>query len=293
MVEQISQIWDYILIKWHELDNYLLSNGISINVLLLVLVLIVAVLMLLRYLSRIRKRETFSLLLSKGEIRQGNDFDPMLSLRVSNLNAFPVQILELSIDSEEMTMPIVVETAELIAANDAISIELELNQNIVGDTGDVYLFAYLAKRANKLYRLKASYSFEPWAGRYKISPLKQQIKRVRLLDSQKLNKSLKEPLNAKYLERSSSQIQAIETPKQVEASIVDNFKSSDRLSHTEILNSTPKPQSRPSQTNKRILKPVNTQPKLENQEVLNSETSPETQLRPRKSKTVLKFPNEF
>jgi len=288
MAEQFSQIWQFIFNKWQEIDRFLLSYGLSLNILLLSLVLIWASLLLLRYILRIRKRETFSLLLSKGEIRQGSDFDPILSLRVSNLNAFPVQILELSIDSEEMSMPIVVEMAELIAANDAISIELELEQKVVGDRGQVNLFAYLPKQAKKLYRLKAAYSFEPWAGRYKISPLKQQIKRVRVLDSQKLNKSLNEPLNAKYLERSSSQIKAIDS---TQPNDLNTLKSSERLRHTEILNHSPslagasapavaKPKSKPSPA--RFSRPE--QPNIPSE----TEVS-----RPGKPKTALKFPNEF
>jgi len=288
MAEQFSQISEFIIGKWQEIDNYLLAYGLSLNKILLFLVLIWASYLLLRYVLRIKKRETFSLLLSKGEIRQGSDFDPLISLKVSNLNAFPVQVLELSIDSEEMSMPIVLELAELIAANDAISIELELERNLVGETGQVYLFAYLPKQAKKLYRLKADYSFEPWAGRYKISPLKQQIKRVRVLDSQKLNKSLNQPLNTKYHERSSSQIKAIEAAR---VNSRKTPKSPERLSHTEILRYGPKlnkaAEQAPAGPSPKSRSTVFAKPK-------QAEIPLEGEIqKAQKPKTKLKFPNEF
>ncbi len=292
MAEQFSQIWSFITARWQEIDQFLLPYGINLSALLLSISLILALLLLLRYALRIRKRETFSILLSKGEIRQSSEFDPLLSLRVSNLNAFPIQILELSIDSEAMTMPIVVDLAELVAANDSISIELELEQNVVGDDGLVYLFAYLPRQAKKLYRLKASYSYEPWAGRYKISPLKQEIKRVRQLDSQRLTKSLNEPLNAKYLERSSSNINALKTPKNETAINAEQLKSSARLSHTEILNHQPHKQTvesikRPPRKAKVEL------PRAIEQAQNMVDANAETELRVVKPKPELKFPNEF
>ncbi len=292
MAEQFSQTWSFIITKWQELDQFLLPYGISLSVVLLSISLIIALLLLLRYALRIRKRETFSILLSKGEIRRSSEFDPLLSLRVSNLNVFPIQILELSIDSEAMTMPIVVDLAELVAANDSISIELELEQNIVGDDGLVYLFAYLPRQAKKLYRLKASYSYEPWAGRYKISPLKQQIKRVRQLDSQRLSKSLNEPLNAKYLERSSSNINALKTPKTETAINLEQLKSSARLSHTKILNHQPNNQA--VENIKRPLGKAKVElPRAIKQSQNRMDSKTETELSPTKPKPELKFPNEF
>ncbi len=209
MSEIFTKVWSFVVDKWLALDSFLASKGLNLMTLALVLGLIIASILFFRFLIRLRKRNKVTLLVSKGEIRQGRDFKPIISLRLSNLNKIPLQVLEISLDSDSMPMPELVELAELVGPDEVITIESELEQNLVGETGVLHLFAFFPKRANQLYRLRATYSFEPWAGRYKISPFKQTIKKVRQLDSELVSKSKSTPLSQKLLERSRTEIEPI------------------------------------------------------------------------------------
>lgn len=273
MSEIFTKVRGFIVDSWFDLDSFLASKGLNLSILVLVLALIIASLLFFRFLLRLRKRNKLSLLVSKGEIRQGRDFKPILSLRLSNLNKIPLQVLELSLDSDSMPMPEIVELAELVGPEEVIPIEAELEQDLVGKEGILHLFVFFPKRANQLYRLKATYSFEPWAGRYKISPFKQTIKKVRHLDSELLNKSKSAPLNQKLLERSQSEINPIKERNSFKEQSVQAAKATRK------------------NTTERPVKPLVAKKSQPSQEAVAADI--EAELSKPKPKHDLKFPKDF
>jgi hypothetical protein len=122
-------------------------------------------------------------LISKGEIvsRQG-DGALMLRLTVSNLNLTPLQLLELSVQMSELPAPLTTEVAALIAPQGAVDLTAEL-EDVEGDEGTLELYVYASENRRKTYRVSAQLLWEPWNGRYKVSPLGQRVEPVRSLAS--------------------------------------------------------------------------------------------------------------
>lgn len=158
------------------------------------LVLIVLTIAILISVSRKRPKKSRrpELLVSKGIIKQP-ELSPtqVLSLKVSNLNAFPVQLLEIAVQSELMSTPFMVEAAEIIAPQAAIELEAVLPNNIVGDGGTIEIYVYSSKRQNKIFRLATKFEWEPWASRYKVAPTGQFMRLVKSLASTRVNQARK------------------------------------------------------------------------------------------------------
>ncbi len=132
------------------------------------------------------------LLVSKGIIQQPESSPTqVLRIKISNLNDYPIQLLEMSVQSELMSSPFMVEAAEIVSPHSAVELEAVLPNNIVGDKGILEIYAYLSKRQSKLYKLKTSFAWEPWAQRYKIEAIGQHLKRSKQLASTRLNQARK------------------------------------------------------------------------------------------------------
>jgi hypothetical protein len=122
-------------------------------------------------------------LVSKGEIvsREG-DGALVLRLTVSNLNLYPLQLLELSVQMSELPAPLTTEVAALIAAQGAVDLTAEL-EDVEGEEGTLELYVYASESRRKTYRVSAQLLWEPWNGRYKVSPLGQRVEPIRSLAS--------------------------------------------------------------------------------------------------------------
>lgn len=149
---------------------------------LLGLVLLVLAARLLR--RRAKRPKPPDLLLSRGEIAQAeNSGLQHLTVKVSNLNPFPVQLLELAVKTDRMPAPLGIDAVELLPPHQAVELEAALPHDVVGDTGVVHAYAHVPGRSAAVYRLQATFEWEPWNKRYKISPLGQTLRRARRLSS--------------------------------------------------------------------------------------------------------------
>lgn len=154
--------------------------------LLAALALLFVVLLLALLLRRRASREsrTPQLLISRGEISQPeNSSLQRLSLKVSNLNDYPVQLLELALKTELMPHPLPIEAVELLPPHQAVELEAELPSDIVGDQGLIYAYLHLPGPKRAVLRLQGHFGWEPWNKRYKVSPLRQTLRPVRDLSS--------------------------------------------------------------------------------------------------------------
>lgn len=152
--------------------------------------LALAALLLVALLRRrqARKSRGPQLFISRGEISQvENSALEQLSLKLSNLNDYPVQLLELAVKTERMPTPMSIDAVELLPPHQAIELEAELPHDIVGDHGVVFAYSYVPQQRGTLYRLQAAFVWEPWNKRYKISPLGQSVRPVRSLSSSQLD----------------------------------------------------------------------------------------------------------
>ena len=151
-------------------------------------VAIVASLLVLLLVRSVRKREHTAthpeLLISKGAIVQlENSILQKLRVKFSNLGAYPVQLLEITLNTEHMPEPIMIEAIELLPPFEAVDLEAVLPTDVVGETGTLSAYAYVARRGTRIYRLRATFTWEPWNKRYKVSTLGQQLKPARGLSS--------------------------------------------------------------------------------------------------------------
>ena len=152
------------------------------------LVAVLGSLLILLLVRSVRKREHTAthpeLLISKGAIVQlENSILQKLRVKFSNLGAYPVQLLEITLHTDAMPEPIVIEAVELLPPYEAVDLEAVLPTDVVGEAGRLSAYAYVARRGTRIYRLRATFHWEPWNKRYKITALGQQMKPARGLSS--------------------------------------------------------------------------------------------------------------
>ena len=151
-----------------------------------VLLSLAALVVLLSLLPRRREErvpQRPDVLVSKGEIttREG-DGALVLYLTVSNLNLFPLQLLELSVHMSDLPAPLTTEVAALVAPQGIVELTAEL-EDVRGDEGTLEIYIYNTETRRKTHRLSAQLLWEPWNGRYKVSQLGQKVEPVKVLAS--------------------------------------------------------------------------------------------------------------
>ncbi len=167
---------------------------------LALLVLAVALLALVRRRRRGEARSVPEMMISHGEIALVDapaDAEPSaaygaaaparashrLSLTLSNLNPWPVQLLELAVRTRGLRQPVVAEAGAVVPPNGAVDVVAELF-DLPGDVGVVELFIYSNRGARRTYRLSAPLEWEPWDQRFRIRALATRVAPVGLLASQ-------------------------------------------------------------------------------------------------------------
>ena len=158
---------------------------------LVVLAFILIVSLLLRGANRRGARRTAltpELLISKGHIVQlDNSILQQLSFKISNLGDYSVQLLELSLQTSLMPEPVIIEAVELLAPHEAADLEAVLPTDIIGETGTLLAYAYVARNSSRMYALRASFNWEPWNKRFKISPTGQLVRPAQGLSSARID----------------------------------------------------------------------------------------------------------
>ena len=191
MTEALEQMSDALyttfLTVWEALGRPT-WNPATWNLWMWALVALLASLLILVIVRSVRKREHTAthpeLLISKGAIIQlENSILQKLRVKFSNLGAYPVQLLEITLNTDHMPEPIMIEAVELLPPYEAVDLEAVLPTDVVGESGTLSAYAYVARRGTRIYRLRATFHWEPWNKRYKIAATGQQIKPARGLSS--------------------------------------------------------------------------------------------------------------
>jgi hypothetical protein len=103
-------------------------------------------------------------------------------MNVSNLNTYPIQLLELAICTNAMDAPYTVTLSSLLSPHSRQNLSVELPK-LTGVDGQVELYVYTAQARHKTYCIRAKLVWEPWNKRYTIAPLDQRIIPARMLAS--------------------------------------------------------------------------------------------------------------
>jgi hypothetical protein len=191
-------------------------NGVNMNIVIWLLVVFVVLLSLLvwRKLKPSYSQKKPELLISKGEIVQVESSTiQVLHLKVSNLNEYAVQLLEFSIKTNLMATPITVEAVELLGPHESVEFEANMPVSLVGEKGDVKLYAYIAQPFKKMFLLRSTFAWEPWNRRHKISALGQTLRPVRRLGSTQLERLRKRAWIDQYAPKANDFVVARDIPE--------------------------------------------------------------------------------
>jgi len=105
-----------------------------------------------------------------------------LTMTVSNLSRYPVQLLEVALREETRGAPRVAEVEAVVPAMGAVDVAVRVPLALRGD-GWIDLYCYAAAPRHKLHRHRAELVWEPWASRFKVAPMDQVAVPVRRLAS--------------------------------------------------------------------------------------------------------------
>ena len=193
MSRVLDMMWTDIVATWMSIRGWL--DGLAgapgawvVPAVGLLIVLLVVILLALLPGGRREKRVDSKpeLLVSRGEVRSIEESSVTeLSMHVSNLGEGVAQLLEVALSSDLMPTPETAELSVLIPRNRSVDVTLQVEE-LHGDTGYLDLYFYTPQTRKRAYRLRATLSWEPWNGRFKIDPLRQRIDPARRLASSRL-----------------------------------------------------------------------------------------------------------
>jgi len=125
------------------------------------------------------------ILVTQGELvpeaRLGRLGSGLLTMTVSNLGRYPVQLLEAANRSGGGRFG-VAEVVVLVPAMGEVDVEVHLPVGKLED-GVLDVYCYAAATRNKTWRHRAELVWEPWAKRFKVAPLEQQVEPTKALAS--------------------------------------------------------------------------------------------------------------
>lgn len=140
------------------------------------------------------------LLVSQGEIAPMQESRLWrVSMAVSNLNPYPVQLLELALTEKGSSLPLTADLDLLVPPHGSSRVELELDP-LAADEGTLELFAYTAATRRRFWRLRAEFVWEPWNDRYKVDALRQKVRATRSLASARKRRERQEAWRRERLE---------------------------------------------------------------------------------------------
>lgn len=110
-----------------------------------------------------------------------------LSLTLSNLNPWPVQLLELAVRTRGLRQPVVAVAGSVVPPNGAVDVAAELF-DLPGDAGVIELYLYSNRGGKRTFKLSAPLEWEPWDQRYRVKALSSKVAPVTTLASQERRK---------------------------------------------------------------------------------------------------------
>jgi MYXO-CTERM domain-containing protein len=124
-----------------------------------------------------------------------------LTMTVSNLSRYPVQVLEVALRQESRGAPRVAELEAVVPPLGALEVETRVPLGLAGD-GWLDVYCYAAAPRHKLHRHRVELVWEPWVSRFKVAPMEQVTAPAKRLasDESKALFDLPEPPLTAYVE---------------------------------------------------------------------------------------------
>lgn len=95
-----------------------------------------------------------------------------LTMTLSNLSRYPVQVLEVALRQESRGAPRVAELEAVVPPLGALELAVRVPLGLSGD-GWLDVYCYAAAPRQKLHRHRAELVWEPWVSRFKVAPMEQ------------------------------------------------------------------------------------------------------------------------
>ena len=105
-----------------------------------------------------------------------------LTMTLSNLSRYPVQVLEVALRQESRGAPRVAELEAVVPPLGALELEVRVPLGLAGD-GWLDVYCYAAAPRQKLHRHRAELVWEPWVSRFKVAPMEQATAAAKRLAS--------------------------------------------------------------------------------------------------------------
>lgn len=90
-----------------------------------------------------------------------------LRMTVNNLNAFPVQLLELTVQTGSGRQPVITDAAAVLPPHGAVDVAADL-YDLPGERGSLALYLHSTASRPRSLRLVAPLEWEPWNQRYRV-----------------------------------------------------------------------------------------------------------------------------
>lgn len=90
-----------------------------------------------------------------------------LRMTVNNLNAFPVQLLELTVQTGSGRQPVIADAAAVLPPHGAVDVAADL-YDLPGERGSLALYLHSTASRPRSLRLVAPLEWEPWNQRYRV-----------------------------------------------------------------------------------------------------------------------------
>ncbi|MFO8149871.1 MAG: hypothetical protein R6T93_06225 [Trueperaceae bacterium] len=109
-----------------------------------------------------------------------------LTMTLSNLSRYPVQVLEVALRQESRGAPRVAELEAVVPPLGALELDARVPLGLSGD-GWLDVYCYAAAPRQKLHRHRAELVWEPWVSRFKVAPMEQATAAAKRLASDERN----------------------------------------------------------------------------------------------------------
>ena len=115
-----------------------------------------------------------------------------LTMTLSNLSRYPVQVLEVALRQESRGAARVAELEAVVPPLGAAELDVRVPLGLSGD-GWLDVYCYAAAPRQKLHRHRAELVWEPWMSRFKVAPMEQATAAAKRLASDERNATFELP----------------------------------------------------------------------------------------------------
>ena len=115
--------------------------------------------------------------------------DARFQLRVTfnNLNAYPVQLLEIALRTGTGRVPVVAEASAVVPPNGAVDVVADV-RDLPGERGVLQAFVFATKARPQNLRVSVPLEWEPWNLRYRVKATQQRVEPSSGVASERLSR---------------------------------------------------------------------------------------------------------